>query len=79
LNNLPYGEGPSDFQEVQAAIKKSLSSEDADKVDEIKVRDRRDRPDTYSVYALVKFRTPETGTRVIDCSHKVIGEGKHEY
>ncbi len=28
LNNLPYGGGPSDFQEIQAAIKQSLSRED---------------------------------------------------
>ena len=62
LNNLPYGGGPSDFQEIQAAIKQALSKEDCELVDDIKVRDRRDRPDSYSVYALVRFRAPETGT-----------------
>lgn len=64
LNNLPYGGGPSDFQEIQAAIKQALPREDSELVEDIKVRDRKDRPDSYSVYALIRFRTPETGTPV---------------
>ena len=65
LNNLPYGGGPSDFQEIQAAIKQSLTQEDCELVDDIKVRDRRDRPDSYSVYALARFKSPEVVAKLI--------------
>lgn len=34
-------------------------------MDDIKVRDRRDRPDSYSVYALARFRAPEVVARLI--------------
>ena len=34
-------------------------------MDDIKVRDRRDRPDSYSVYALARFKSPEVVTKLI--------------
>lgn len=74
LNYLPYGGGPSDFQEIIAAIKQSLSREDCEQVDEVKVRDRRDRPDSYSVYALVRFKSPEIVARLIKGTLTISGK-----
>lgn len=72
LNNLPFN-GPSDFEEVQAVIKKALAPEDANV--EIKVLDRRDRPDSYSVYALVKFNSKEKSIHQPKVAAKVLSQG----